>query len=252
VGRPRHSDCTHPTLSLHRHFHRWKDEPPEKSEATSRPCKILATRFNAWYAKEGDPLLNALAIRRKAEREALCVSWPETAIIHAKTVSQLYVGSSVGRLFDIGLTLHPIYGVPYIPASGIRGAVQHWAGEAGYEGVTDWFGSEREQSPVWIGDAFPLPGFKVREGILTKHHASYYEGAEPGPPADWEVPAPVAFLTVKAGAEFEFVVGARPPEGERPGASLTDVEQLVAETLAFAGLGAKTRKGYGLFEIVSR
>lgn len=243
MARPNGKACRHPAIAFYHHLSK-----PAKADEP-RICEELVKNCNLWYSQEEyRALLGALAKRREEEVKTVGRRWPRAALVRARTTTQFVIGSSFGRLWDVGFQLHPLYGIPYIPASGIRGAVHHWAQDAGYGDATQWF-AEEQQSRFWVSDGFPKPGGKLlREGILTKHHPGYYEEQNPTPPADYDEPVPVTFLAVPAGVEFEFIVAmgeARPGEDGDP---LANAQALLSETLSLAGLGAKTRKGYGLFQ----
>lgn len=116
-------------------------------------------------------------------------------------------------------------------------------------------GEVAQRGGVVVHDALLLPPsaehlpdrrFLVPD-VLTVHHRAWYsavmEGKAPAAlPNDWDDPNPVAFLTVRPGCRFLLPLTAR---GEEAGDLLEVASRLVQEALAEAGLGAKTRRGYG-------
>ncbi len=136
---------------------------------------------------------------------------------------------------EAGLSFDWILGAPRIPGSALRGAARaalepHAADEV--------FGTQERAGPVHIYDALPARGrFYLHVDVLTPHVKDYYEGRSP--PGEWMAPEPATFLTV---AGTEFVVDLEGPE------DLVDVAaEAVQAAMTGAGVGAKSRAGYGWF-----
>jgi CRISPR type III-B/RAMP module RAMP protein Cmr6 len=150
-----------------------------------------------------------------------------------------------------GLTLHPVYGVPYLPGTSLKGILRAWVlsqawgrdwqeggiyfrelfGQGGHDGVA---------AVVDILDALPVPGTRMFTlDVLTPHHADYYEGRSA--PLGWEGPNPVHFLAAAKGVRFRIVVEGDP-------AWVTKATEWLALALAERGVGAKSRAGYGRFK----
>lgn len=138
------------------------------------------------------------------------------------TTWRLAIGLGIESVYETGLSLHPVYGFPMIPASSIKGVLRSWIieevfgkdeGKALKEsklfcdifgcGKNSWYGTER-QGMVTFLDAYPQPGFRVEPEVMTPHYTEYYTGDKP--PADWLSPKPVIFLTVTE-AIFGFRMG---------------------------------------------
>jgi CRISPR-associated protein Cmr6 len=226
------------------------------------------------------------------------------------------VGKGIASVFESGMSLHHIYGIPYIPASAVKGLLRSWL-------ITEYFTvNDNEENPVinaefnalgnpdfckifgcpadrravkiednkpkekrkgeyvhekpvltafgkeHIGDivffdAFPTKPPTVAVDIMNPHYPKYYNH-EPGskdfqPPADWQSPVPIFFLTVKD-TSFQFLFGVR--KGAIPfkdvnfihsedtawnkkGNVIEVLKALLTEALANHGIGAKTAVGYG-------
>lgn len=150
-----------------------------------------------------------------------------------------------------GLMLHPVYGVPFLPGTSLKGILRAWVlsqawgrdwqeggvyfrelfGQAGHDGVA---------AVIDILDALPVPGAPMFTlDVLTPHHADYYGGK--GAPLGWEGPNPVHFLAAAKGVRFRVVV-----EGDPEWA--TKATEWLALALAERGVGAKSRAGYGRFK----
>ena len=196
-----------------------------------------------------------------------------SAVVHWRLV----VGLGATHPQEVSMTLHHIYGFPYIPASAIKGITRHWtllkfadkkrkterknfvdcvkevssALENGndmalnVEGVSfgdliKIFGTQRRKGEVIFMDAYPLGKIKLKLDIMNPHYPDYYGGGEP--PADWQNPNPIKFLTVER-TKFQFTLLSQDVE------LLKKTEKLLKEALKEHGIGAKTSLGYGIFEI---
>jgi CRISPR-associated protein Cmr6 len=242
--------CQHPGLR----FYRLLDGSDE--EKKKGLCKGFVDLANSVYQKDSyKDLLGAIARRQElqvkrrseagwiAERLEVAVEW------------RLVAGLSYGRLWDVGIQLHPLYGVPYLPASEIKGALRSWAVEMGGDGdalkIENWFGSLNAAARVVISDAFPLAplGKMLAEDVLNKHHAGYFEAARANkiqPPTDYDTPSPVKFITMARGVRLGFAFMVRPGDFSP---SREEFVELLKSCLRHAGLGAKTRKGYGRLRV---
>ena len=172
------------------------------------------------------------------------------------TRGRLVVGLGGKGVLETGLTLHRTYGVPYIPGSALKGLASRYAhlhleGEAWRRNLGEFrrgeaqaalFGTQEEEGAVVFFDALPLPGeWELREDLLNPHHPEYYGGAD-APPADWDSPVPVPFLSVTG----TFLVALAPAPGFSPPPGLMEAAwRILAWALAEEGVGGKTSSGYG-------
>ncbi len=145
------------------------------------------------------------------------------------TQSRLIIGLGSQHVLETSITLHHIFGVPYIPGSALKGVcrtVAFWKlpeskriQEKFYgELVKDdeeilkyqlLLGAENFKGLLLFLDAYPTENnsqiFDLE--IMNVHYPSYYgENRENRAPGDWENPNPVFFLVVKEGVEFQFNV----------------------------------------------
>jgi len=153
------------------------------------------------------------------------------------TQSRLVVGLGSSHVFETALTLHHIYGVPYIPGSTLKGvcrAVAFWELAEKKNILNDeseieklykkfygklveddndiltyqlLFGAQDFRGLLLFLDAYPI----IEENtdifeldIMNVHYPSYY--GEKKPPGDWENPVPIYFLTVKPGVKFNICI----------------------------------------------
>lgn len=174
-----------------------------------------------------------------------------------------------------GFNWHPVWGVPYLPASGLKGLVRSWVEawefaddnteeqQAKQKCLLDWFGSvskDPDDSAAHTGkviffDAIPLRPVMLTTDIMTPHMGDWY--AKGGDirdvnrdadkiPADWHSPNPIYFLSAK---EPAFMVSVAPRNAlVADDVDMTLVMQCVSDALEWLGAGAKTAVGYGQFE----
>lgn len=149
---------------------------------------------------------------------------------------------------NAALCLHPVYGFPYLPATGLKGLARAYAELYGKPAAERKrvFGTTSDGGAVIFFDAWPACWPAIAVDIVNSHHKDYYGNpANPPAPGDWESPNPVYFLAVEPGQAFRFAVAKR-----RPGDGDEDVANAkvwLEEGLCELGFGAKTAAGYGYF-----
>lgn len=204
---------------------------------------------------------------------------------------RMVVGLGGVHPYETSMTLHHVYGVPYIPGSALKGVTRHYglslfALECVNRGImTDHyecigklddllckgefseklrdifvlngirfcdliaiFGDTEDRGNICFLDAFPIGGIKLEVDIINTHYQEYYSGKQP--PADWQTPVPVKFLTLGRQSKFKFAVCARKgKESNENSALLSKAVRLLKGALTSFGVGAKTSLGYGLFRL---
>ena len=155
-----------------------------------------------------------------------------------KTAFRLIVGLGAGHVLETSLTLHHIFGIPYIPGSALKGVVRmvsFWkiADELNIKSDKDveklqeqlydkeisnsdsdeilkhklLFGTQKFKGLLVFLDAYPeiQNNQQIFElDVMTPHYQGYYTRNQV--PGDWEHPNPIPFLTVKKGITFCFNV----------------------------------------------
>ncbi|WP_457637907.1 type III-B CRISPR module RAMP protein Cmr6 [Oceanithermus sp.] len=200
--------------------------------------------------------------------EALLASRPGlTYTMTGETRGRLSVGLGANAVLETSITLHHTYGVPYIPGSALKGLASSYAAKH-LEDQDSWkrsfkggktergvlqkliFGDTSESGLVIFYDALPKPeDFQLDADVITVHHPDYYQGGKK-PPADWDSPTPVPFITARG--TFRFYLGLVPlPEGElEKGRKVLELAALLLKkALEEEGVGAKTTLGYGRIKI---
>lgn len=164
-------------------------------------------------------------------------------VIEAETDWRLIVGMGSGHVQETGMTLHHIYGIPYIPGSAIKGVLHHWARDNKYKDESQIFGTQEKRGEVIFMDAFPVDSVNFAPDIINPHYPEYYGGEKY--PADWQNPIPVNFLTVEK-TTFRFMFLSKKSENSN---CLDKITKWLEEIFELKGIGAKTAVGYGYFKV---
>lgn len=212
-----------------------------------------------------------------------------TRTIKASVDWRLAVGLGRASVYENGITLDATDGIPYVPGSGLKGALRTFLINAVYrpaiEGPVnegdaedkalhdpafcDLFGApadedsfydEARQGQVAFHDAYPTPSPmpQVKADIMNPHYQDYYQSGVS--PTDDMNPTIISFLTVKR-AQFTFAVSTRQNDRSSDGTLVAETPDEHSDTflsltaywlrrlLTEHGLGAKTAAGYGFFVV---
>jgi CRISPR-associated protein Cmr6 len=163
---------------------------------------------------------------------------------------RMVIGLGASHPQETSMTLHHIYGIPYIPGSAVKGVTRHWIilskfNEDEKEAEKDntfqnIFGTQKEAGKIIFFDAYPVDEIKLKLDIMNPHYPDYY--SENTPPADWQSPVPIKFLTVEK-TKFSFHLAAKKDAQN----FLNTATTWLKEALENYGIGAKTSLGYGIF-----
>lgn len=195
-------------------------------------------------------------------------------VVCLETVGNFVTGTGLNHPVENGFTFHPTLGMPYLPASGVKGLLRGWVevwmdhgAQSADALVTRWFGSAKgadtpgdshdSAGGYLFFDALPSKPVQLGCDVMTPHMGKWYEkGGEytsamqaDVAPADWHSPVPVPFLVVKPGTEFNFMVAPRltgnPQIDTITRSELPRVLSELQNALEWLGAGAKTAAGYG-------
>jgi CRISPR-associated protein Cmr6 len=182
---------------------------------------------------------NKFKERVKKQKESLKkIGYEDIFSSKLKTAYRLVVGLGSGSVFETSLTLHHIFGIPYIPASALKGVVrsvsfweiaksemkknenfniEEFQKKLYDENISNsdteeiiihkiLFGTQEFKGLLIFLDSYPENNnFDIFElDVMTPHYQEYYTQTQT--PGDWENPNPITFLTVKKGIPFEFNV----------------------------------------------
>ncbi len=168
----------------------------------------------------------------------------------AEAQGRTAIGLGEESILETSIALHQTYGVPYIPGSGLKGLAASFARQ--YLGA-DWqaetrayvtvFGNTQTAGYVTFFDALPLPkSGGLHADVITVHHERYYQNDRAAPPADWDDPNPVLFIS----ATGKYLIPLRGPSEW-----VRTTFDVLRHALAHSGIGAKTSSGYGRLKLQS-
>ncbi|UNC93163.1 type III-B CRISPR module RAMP protein Cmr6 [Candidatus Contubernalis alkaliaceticus] len=196
----------------------------------------------------------------------------EFKIYEGRLQNKMVHGMGSAHVRETSITLHPLYGIPYIPASSIKGIVRNWVIQAYFNGKEDFliieedhlsedqkqvkilfidlFGTEESRGAICFYDAFVEQNVQLVPDVLTVHFKDYYKGE--APPGDDQSTLPLSFYVIENNS-FEFVLSVTKGclktkhSGLLP-SQLAEVAGVWLEkALTEQGVGSKTSSGYGLF-----
>jgi CRISPR-associated protein Cmr6 len=183
---------------------------------------------------------------------------------------RLVSGLGGHSVYETSINLHHIYGVPFIPASSIKGVLRSWILISKFnndesEAVSkckmfcEVFGCPSEivsskktvksilgvahQGKVCFFDGMPIENPKIVPDVMNPHYGEWYTNGKA--PVDSDKPVPIFFLTVKDTA-FQFLLGSKYYNLNED--VFWDGKTLgwwLINALSEHGIGAKTAVGYG-------
>ncbi|MFZ5996178.1 MAG: type III-B CRISPR module RAMP protein Cmr6 [Nitrospirota bacterium] len=213
--------------------------------------------------KESKAIIDALSKRQSMIIQGLKSSGWHVVSFDAITDSRLIIGLGGTSVIETGMTLHPLYGFPYLPGSGLKGLARAYAEiakdfadeETKRKLLLEIFGSDHKdpkeaiednrQGRVFFMDGLPTSFPKLELDIMNPHYGDYYSGkkdSNPIPPADYLNLVPVTFLAVAPGQTFSFALYSRDAD------LLNKAKEWLIGGLTQLGAGGKTNVGYGYFK----
>lgn len=171
---------------------------------------------------------------------------------------RMVIGLGGESVLETDITLHHLYGIPFIPGSALKGLTRAYVtGDIeGYksdkidndnEEVQRIFGSQKHAGTVLFFDAMPLNGeVQFVVDIMNPHYPDYYSGTKP--PTNDQDPRPVTFLAVQ-NATFTFALALRNSNDAEHKDDLNLAKEWQQRALQRYGVGGKTSAGYGYFKI---
>jgi len=165
---------------------------------------------------------------------------------------RLVVGLGGASVYETSMTLHHLYGFPYIPASGIKGMVNAYVhtqvadNDKNDDDIKRIFGTQEQAGKIIFYDALPKTPPTIKPDVMNPHYTPYYQPkSKTEYPADYHKPVPVNFLTV-TDTTFSFTIGVRKGIDENQRKHLLETTQKwLKGALEEQGIGAKTAVGYG-------
>ena len=254
-------------------------KPSDDKASDEKDKKDLTVEYyaNKYATFSRENLLKKLLESRHSDQDSFCRTMGvqfETIVIKAKLKSHLITGIGESHPHEVSMVFDHNLGVPYVPASGIKGIVRfahtidlidkipegeliirdkdgkpcqpHFDDEQPWTNIPALFGTQKNRGAVIFLDAYPEKVPELHVDIMNPHYADYYgDDTNRIPPADYFNPVPIKFLTIAKDTVFVFRALV-----ERKAAGLLDkVKTAFTRALTVEGVGAKTTVGYGIFHI---
>ena len=204
----------------------------------------LVKRCNEWAR---DPAYRRVYEALRVRQEKMMISAGGRSFTAAPEW-RLVIGLGRDSALETGLTLHRVYGFPFVPGSSLKGMALAWA-HATQQPAPDIravFGEQDEKQAACAGeitffDALPVTPPQLKLDVMNPHYPDYYRPGDRKPPADWQSPVPVYFITIEKSTRFIFGVGQR----KRQTQLLDTARTWLQSALQDLGVGGKTTSGYG-------
>lgn len=256
-----------------------KCEPCDGQGNDKKKGKVVQYYETVYNELKNNPALKNLLDEKQRSQKQFCEFYENAGykIINfkAELKSPLITGIGQPHPNEVGMVFDHTMGIPYIPASSVKGIVRfaHTLEliESGSlqqflnkekDGIIESipetkipaiFGGDADEEKegkklkgkVIFLDAYPDKVPDLHVDIMNPHYGDYYSD-ENGktPPADYLDPTPIKFLTVKPGTVFVFKALV-----SKDSDSLEPVKIAFRKALEDEGVGAKTAVGYGRFGI---
>ena len=245
-----------------RYWHFLRIDKPKNNDSK---YKVNFQRSANKLGKSSQKLAEQLRERQTQQLVQFAKQGIKLYCVDATVDWRLVVGLGGEHVQETNMTLHHIYGIPYIPGSAIKGVLRHWWLQVLQEdqnflqqnpsfikgnGEIDEsialkdpvflsiFGSQEQRGKVQFLDAYPTGVVHFATDIMNPHYPHYYSGSEP--PTDHQNPRPISFLTVEK-TTFRFAFLAQDQT------RLDKLKNRFQKALELKGIGAKTAVGYGYF-----
>ncbi len=200
------------------------------------------------FSESSNELIEQLRDRQTQQLLQLSKLGIKLYCVDATVDWRLIVGLGSDHVQETNMTLHHIYGIPYIPGSAVKGVLRHWWLQEDFKNKEDnalkdenflaLFGGPKQRGEVQFLDAYPDSNIRFATDIMNPHYPDYYGGSEP--PKDSQNPVPINFLTVEQ-TTFRFAFLAEDQK------LLDKLKMRFEVALELKGIGAKTAVGYGYF-----
>jgi CRISPR-associated protein Cmr6 len=156
-----HDGPRHPFLVQGMLFDHWKPkQKQDEQDEKAAEIEEQASNLRAFaLAKQHAPILGSIA---KRQGIAAGLRGFSVYMLEATAEERVLIGTGLANQLETGFLLHPLYGVPYLPGSAIKGVTRsalllRWAAEAGISPLS--FAQQRSRAKQLIAPT-PLEQFE--------------------------------------------------------------------------------------------
>jgi len=229
-----------------------KSKQPDRLKPSDQETKhIVGVRPTASYTAAENKLLSELV---KSQLD-IVNAYKYNHCISSRTGSRMVLGLGSESVFETGITLHSVYGFPYIPGSAVKGCLKNYLireyfannEESAHanEQCRKIFGTQENKGGIIFLDVYPKKCDALELDIMNPHYGEYYQGKRA--PTDDMNPTPIKFYAVPKETYFTFRVVSDKIDIESEKIGGKTIPEILSELLTEIGLGAKTAVGYGWF-----
>lgn len=172
----------------------------------------------------------------------------KTKLLSLKTKKRLITGVGIHSPFEVGFSINPHTGIPYIPASSIKGALRKYCEKKGLEDINIYFGEKNDEETmpgqIIFFDAYPYINkcnALLEKDYIAPRYGEYYRSEGKEFPIERKINL-INFLTIKKDVPFNFLIASKEEN------YLDKVAIYLEELLLKKGIGAKTNVGFGKFK----
>lgn len=203
------------------------------------------------FCKQYHSSVGSHALTRQREAVKSLHSAEQSRLLRARQQGRLLTDAGRAHTLSTSLSFHPMWGVPRIAGSALKGAVRSLAEAEGARLLLEALGTQEKSSAVVFYDALPVDGkFALALDVVTPHYGDYYTGK--APPTERLSPIPHTFLTVvETTFEFWFAIESDSEHSDNDRKILDEAQNYLELVLSEWGVGSKTSAGYGRFAIES-
>lgn len=160
--------------------------------------------------------------------------------IKAKTVSRLLINTASGlgkNIFEVGINIHPLFSIPYIPSSSIKGSLRSYI-YTNYKEKVTIFGNQERMGRLIILDSFPI---EYKNRLIDGEVTTPIYGSEDEFEEHKVSPKPIIYPCIARDVTFRFIIAFDSDELKQ------EIKEYFFSMLR-EGIGAKTLLGYGEFD----
>ena len=270
-----HTDHLNPGLLFDRFFYCWKTDKKTNIFQLHTPLTDILHNLCDDVNKLKDSLFYSKILEEIHHRQEKICQKKAGITLNFTTTGPLALGLGNSHPIENGFIFDRACGTPYLPGAAIKGICRAWARICqqkelanrlmGLEKDTKADAGDNESSmgELIFLDGYPTMWPELEVDVICNHHPLFYRtpcdkrryNGNPanGPSAmDIESPLPVFHLALKENCQFSIrivpnleIAGA----AQRHQSNLEQISGLLAEALAYLGIGARTAVGYGTMSI---
>ncbi|MBW2569953.1 MAG: type III-B CRISPR module RAMP protein Cmr6, partial [Deltaproteobacteria bacterium] len=246
--------------------HNW-DNGKKKKDKKTFEWSLISNQFDQYKKYFSAATLVKKHKNQQKNLSAFSELGVKTVELSSVTGTRFLTGIGETTPTEVGMVFDRNSGLPYIPASSVKGAVRYaycvnfarkyprkngeFVDEKDVNGLIALFGSLDTKNSTRGGfafmDVYSKKPPEIAIDIMNPHYGKYYNGESNDGPVETEKPVPIKFLAVEKGTEFKFCGFFLSKEAE---SYWVQLKEAFFTALTELGIGAKTAVGYGRFKVL--